>query len=453
MADSSEFQTGPERSRSPGGWRAICGPPSPGPRARPTRSPAGPPAGWPSPGGAAAPAEVLRLAAGTTWRWCPAAPARRSTGVPRRRRVDIMLDTGRLAGVGHRAGRRAPTAEVGAGTPLRAVQATLERTGRRLALDPPSPGATLGGVLAADEAGPLRHRHGSPCDQLVGVRYLDADGEPADAGVGARRAATRPGCSAAPRARSGCWSRRRCGCRPLPAEPDLGDPSGLDPAGGARPGAGACRRRPRPGGGRAGPAGRPVPAAPGSRRRRVAAPPIPWPAAPARPGRRRDAGGPAGGRPGRRAERADRLVAALGGRRARQPRRARRGGGATRSPRATSRCGSRRRSGTCTPPSTRCATPPAPRCRYAAPRGWAWCTPRCPGHVPPTGWRRSWPPSAGCCWPGGAGAWWSPRRRPSVAGRRRVGSSRSHRPRLRPRQAALRPAAAASPRAASPTGI
>ncbi|MGC5017259.1 FAD-binding oxidoreductase [Micromonospora sp. DT47] len=136
------------------------------------------------PGGPAAAAQVLRLAArheltvvprgaGTKIDW-GAAPAR----------VDIMLDTGRLAGIGHQP-VGSPVAEIGAGTPLRAVQATLERTGRRLPLDPPSPGATLGGVLAADEAGPLRHRHGTACEQLVGLRWLDADGELVSAGAGA----------------------------------------------------------------------------------------------------------------------------------------------------------------------------------------------------------------------------------------------------------------------------
>ncbi|SCE83331.1 glycolate oxidase FAD binding subunit [Micromonospora mirobrigensis] len=135
------------------------------------------------PGGPEAAAEVLRLAArhdltvvprgaGTKIDW-GAAPAR----------VDILLDTGRLAGIGHQP-TGSPVAEVGAGTPLRAVQATLERTGRRLPLDPPSPGATLGGVLAADEAGPLRLRHGTACEQLVGLRWLRADGELLSAGIG-----------------------------------------------------------------------------------------------------------------------------------------------------------------------------------------------------------------------------------------------------------------------------
>ncbi|MFG1718313.1 FAD-binding oxidoreductase [Micromonospora chalcea] len=154
----------------------ICG--SPFARfAGPADEVAGRTARWVAvPGGPHAAAEVLRLAAaydltvvprgaGTKIDW-GAAPAQ----------VDIMLDTGRLAGVWHEP-RDAAVAEIGAGTPMRAVQATLARTNRRLPVDAPSPGATLGGVLAADESGPLRHRHGSPCAQLIGVRYLDADGE------------------------------------------------------------------------------------------------------------------------------------------------------------------------------------------------------------------------------------------------------------------------------------
>ncbi|MEW2441400.1 FAD-binding oxidoreductase [Micromonospora marina] len=155
---------------------AICGDPF-ARFAGPADEVAGRTARWVAvPGGPHAAAEVLRLAAahdltvvprgaGTKIDW-GAAPAQ----------VDIMLDTGRLAGVWHEP-RGAAVAEIGAGTPLRAVQATLARTNRRLPVDAPSPGATLGGVLAADESGPLRHRHGSPCAQLVGVRYLDADGE------------------------------------------------------------------------------------------------------------------------------------------------------------------------------------------------------------------------------------------------------------------------------------
>ncbi|MGC4895525.1 FAD-binding oxidoreductase [Micromonospora sp. DT31] len=155
---------------------AICGRPF-ARSAGPADEVAGRTARWVAvPGGPHAAAEVVRLAAaydltvvprgaGTKIDW-GAAPAQ----------VDIMLDTGRLAGIWHEP-HAVAVAEVGAGTPLRAVQATLARTNRRLPVDAPSPGATLGGVLAADEAGPLRHRYGNPCTQLVGVRYLDADGE------------------------------------------------------------------------------------------------------------------------------------------------------------------------------------------------------------------------------------------------------------------------------------
>lgn len=128
------------------------------------------------PGGPHAAAEVLRLAATHGLTVVPRGAGTKIDWGAAPEQVDIMLDTGRLAGVWHQP-RGSTLAEVGAGTPLRAVQAALERTGRRLPVDAPSPGATLGGVLAADEAGPLRHRHGTPCAQLVGVRYLDAEGE------------------------------------------------------------------------------------------------------------------------------------------------------------------------------------------------------------------------------------------------------------------------------------
>ncbi|WBB56061.1 FAD-binding oxidoreductase [Verrucosispora sp. WMMD573] len=162
----------------------ICGPRF-ARRAGPADEVAGSTARWVAvPGSPYAAAQVLRLAARHDLSVVPrGAGTKIDWGAPPQR-VDIMLDTGRLAGIGHQPPDRG-TAEIGAGTPLRAVQATLERTGRRLALDAPSPGATLGGVLAADEAGPLRHRHGTACDQLVGLRYLAADGELAEAGGGA----------------------------------------------------------------------------------------------------------------------------------------------------------------------------------------------------------------------------------------------------------------------------
>jgi glycolate oxidase FAD binding subunit len=132
-----------------------------------------------APGTTEAVADTLRLAqarnlavvprgAGTKidWGWAPPG-------------VDLILDTGRLAGIwGHAPGEL--TAEVGAGTPVRAVQRALSLHGQRLAMDPPSADATLGGVLATNEAGPLRHRFGSPTSQVTRVSHVLAGGIVAD---------------------------------------------------------------------------------------------------------------------------------------------------------------------------------------------------------------------------------------------------------------------------------
>jgi glycolate oxidase FAD binding subunit len=91
--------------------------------------------------------------------------------------VDLLLDTVRLAGVWHHHPEEM-TAEVGTGTPVRALQAALALRGQRLAADPPSQGGTLGGVLAVNECGPLRHRYGPPAGQVNKVAYVDAAGVP-----------------------------------------------------------------------------------------------------------------------------------------------------------------------------------------------------------------------------------------------------------------------------------
>ncbi|WP_305787800.1 FAD-binding oxidoreductase [Symbioplanes lichenis] len=99
-------------------------------------------------------------------------------GVPPRG-VDLLLDTGRLDGIWHH-DVAAATAEIGAGTPLKAVRAALALRGQRLAVDPPSPTATLGGMLARNESGPLRYRFGTPAAQIVAVSYVTRDGDQAE---------------------------------------------------------------------------------------------------------------------------------------------------------------------------------------------------------------------------------------------------------------------------------
>ena len=87
--------------------------------------------------------------------------------------LDLIVDTGRLNGMWDHHGA---TATVAAGTPVTAVQAALALRGARLAVDPPAPGATVGGMLAVNESGPLSHRYGSPAAQTVQVGFVTAAG-------------------------------------------------------------------------------------------------------------------------------------------------------------------------------------------------------------------------------------------------------------------------------------
>lgn len=98
-------------------------------------------------------------------------------GVPRA--ADIILDTARLGGMWHHDVAGA-TAEVGTGTPVRALQAALALHGQRLPVDPPSRTATVGGMLAVNESGPLRFRFGSPASTVDRISYIEPDGRSAD---------------------------------------------------------------------------------------------------------------------------------------------------------------------------------------------------------------------------------------------------------------------------------
>jgi glycolate dehydrogenase FAD-binding subunit len=134
------------------------------------------PARWvAAPGSVAAVSETMRLAARHRLAVVPRGAGSKLDWGSSPTRVDLVLDTGRLAGVEHHS-LDGQVAEIGSGTPLRAAQSTLARSGQRVALDPASPDATVGGVIATDEAGPLRHRFGAPREQLVGVSYVQADG-------------------------------------------------------------------------------------------------------------------------------------------------------------------------------------------------------------------------------------------------------------------------------------
>jgi glycolate dehydrogenase FAD-binding subunit len=89
--------------------------------------------------------------------------------------AEIELSTSGLDRiVDHNAGDL--TAVVEAGVPLAELQRQVGEEGQMLPLDPPDGGATIGGVVAAGDSGPLRSRYGGPRDLVLGVRAALPDG-------------------------------------------------------------------------------------------------------------------------------------------------------------------------------------------------------------------------------------------------------------------------------------
>jgi glycolate oxidase FAD binding subunit len=70
------------------------------------------------------------------------------------------------------------TVSVQAGMPLARLQDTLAEHGQWLAIDPPhvDEGATVGGLLAANDAGPGRTAYGTMRDLVIGATYVLSDG-------------------------------------------------------------------------------------------------------------------------------------------------------------------------------------------------------------------------------------------------------------------------------------
>jgi glycolate oxidase FAD binding subunit len=75
------------------------------------------------------------------------------------------------------------TAILEAGITLGQAQDELGAAGQRLAVDPPTHGAaTIGGIVATGDSGPLRHRYGAIRDLLLGCTVVLGDGTIAKSG-------------------------------------------------------------------------------------------------------------------------------------------------------------------------------------------------------------------------------------------------------------------------------
>ena len=96
--------------------------------------------------------------------------------------IDVVISTQWLNRViDHAAGDLTVTVE--AGVPLAALQNILAAENQFLALDPAhADHATIGGIIATQDAGSLRHRYGGVRDMVLGVTFVRADGEFAKAG-------------------------------------------------------------------------------------------------------------------------------------------------------------------------------------------------------------------------------------------------------------------------------
>jgi glycolate oxidase FAD binding subunit len=133
-------------------------------------------------------AQVMRAAATAGLATVPrGAGTRLAWGSPPDR-CDLVIDTRRLNRVlEHAAGDLVVRVQAGVG--LDHLATVLAKAGQRLALDPPPAGGegaegrgTVGGVLAAGVAGPLRLRYGTPRDLNIGIKVVRADGTVASSG-------------------------------------------------------------------------------------------------------------------------------------------------------------------------------------------------------------------------------------------------------------------------------
>jgi glycolate oxidase FAD binding subunit len=119
--------------------------------------------------GAAAQERPVRVVGGSTkLGWGGATPARALRLATRHLDRVVVHDDG-------------VTATLNAGTPLVRAQAILGRRGLMFAADPQlglgqRPAATVGGVVATGDTGPLSHRFGTVADQIVGITAGLSDG-------------------------------------------------------------------------------------------------------------------------------------------------------------------------------------------------------------------------------------------------------------------------------------
>jgi glycolate oxidase FAD binding subunit len=95
--------------------------------------------------------------------------------------VDLVVSTSRLNRlIAHRHGDL--TVTVQAGMTLRDLNGALSAERQWLPVDSAFDGATIGGIVATNDAGPSRHRNGTPRDLVIGITLALTDGRLVKAG-------------------------------------------------------------------------------------------------------------------------------------------------------------------------------------------------------------------------------------------------------------------------------
>ena len=96
-------------------------------------------------------------------------------------RIDLVIGTEKLDRLlAHRYGDMTVTAQ--AGMPLALLNRRLAEHRQYLPVESAFAAATVGGIVATNDAGPLRHRFGTPRDLLIGVTLAMTDGRLVKAG-------------------------------------------------------------------------------------------------------------------------------------------------------------------------------------------------------------------------------------------------------------------------------
>ncbi|GAA5198406.1 FAD-binding oxidoreductase [Rugosimonospora acidiphila] len=129
----------------------------------------------------ATPGEVADVLRSTTGTVVPVGAGTKTGWAAPPTSCDLVLrTTGLNRIVEHTPGDLVVVAE--AGVRLADLRERLAGHGQMLALDPPEPEATLGGIVSANASGPRRLRYGTVRDLLIGVTVVLADGTVARSG-------------------------------------------------------------------------------------------------------------------------------------------------------------------------------------------------------------------------------------------------------------------------------